>query len=55
MPRHLSGLVIEFGAKPLADLLAQRHAMDAADPTVTFGSGIRHGIIQYVGRLKNSE
>src|ERR1700761_4847451 len=42
MRRHLSRLQVQENAKPFADFLAERRAMDASDLAVTFGCGISH-------------
>jgi hypothetical protein len=42
--RHFNGFAVEIGAKPFCDFLAERHAMDAADPTVALVRGVGHEI-----------
>ena len=42
MRRHPDGLLVETGAKSFSNFLGERHAMDAADLTVTFVRGISH-------------
>jgi hypothetical protein len=40
--RHVNRKLIHAGAKPLADFLAKRHTMDAAERSVTLVRAISH-------------
>src|ERR1700733_9585179 len=55
MRRQLNGLAVEAGTKPIGDLPAKRHAIDAADPTVTFVRGIRHETSNLLGKVNRSK
>ena len=55
MRRQLNGLAVEAGAKPIGDLPAKRHAIDAADPTVTFVRGISHETSNLLGKVNRSK
>jgi hypothetical protein len=37
--RHSSGQLVQTRAEPFTNFLAKRHAVDAADPTLTFVRG----------------
>ena len=42
MRRHSNGILIQAGAKPVTDFLAEGHAMGTADLSVAFVRAISH-------------
>ena len=55
MRRQLNRFAVEAGAKPIGDLPAKRHAVDAADPTDTFVCGISHETSNLLGKVNRSK